>query len=451
MSPIFEHEVNFSPESATETLRAVPARAGVVALFGHNSTDRPFLMQSANLRRRLQRLLLPPEGQTKRLNLRDRVARVAWRETQSELQSLLLLHRAMRAVFGADEARRKLRLSPPFVVRYAVENRFPRIYVTNHLRRRSLHTTFGPFASRLDAERYREAVEDLFVIRRCFLELHPSPDDPGCIYGEMHKCMAPCQQRCTDAEYHGEAERTLAFLKTRGESLAAEHVSARDAASADMLFEEAAAAHTRATKARSTGAIADPLIGPLDALRAVLLVPLREAADTPEVQVFLFADGSLRGPEQVSLLGVRLAKEQAEVGSSLFAQPRMHAAVALDADKGNTATAETSSENGTLEVSPEERMLAAIARLEDGPGATDMSVLGDHLAMLRRWYYRPEKQRLGVLLRSERDTWPVRKLVRAAAKLAMPEPARPAAIETTGEDHATDVSSEATPHAIPRL
>ena len=99
----------------------------------------PFLMQSANLRRRLQRLLLPPEGQTKRLNLRDRVARVAWRETQSELESLLLLHRAMHTAFGADEARRKLRLSPPFTVRYAVENRFPRIYVTNHLRRRSLH------------------------------------------------------------------------------------------------------------------------------------------------------------------------------------------------------------------------------------------------------------------------------------------------------------------------
>ena len=112
--------MSFAPESAVEILREVPARAGVVALFGHSSTDRPFLMQSANLRRRLQRLLLPPEGQTKRLNLRDRVARVAWRETQSEIESLLLLHRAMRTVFGAEEARRKLRLSPPFTVRYAV-------------------------------------------------------------------------------------------------------------------------------------------------------------------------------------------------------------------------------------------------------------------------------------------------------------------------------------------
>ena len=424
VAPVFEHEVSFAPESAAETLREVPPRSGVVALFGHNSTDRPFLMQSANLRRRLQRLLSPPEGQTKRLNLRDRVARVAWRETQSELESLLLLYRAMRTVFGADEARRKLRLSPPFTVRYAVENRFPRIYVTNHLRRRSLHTTFGPFASRLDAERYREAVEDLFVIRRCFMELHPSPDDPGCIYGEMHKCLAPCQQRCTDAEYHAEARRTLAFLETRGSSLAGEHEAARDAASGDMLFEEAAAAHARATKAKNTGAGADPLVGPLDRLRAVLLIPLRESADAPEVQVFLFSDGLLRGPERLSLLGVRLAKEQAEVGSSLFAQPRMLAARALDPASSNAVSQEPRSVEDAVQISPEERMLAAIARLEEESGTTDTAVLGDHLAILRRWYYRPEKQRAGVLLQPERDSWPARKLVRAAAKLAMPGPVR---------------------------
>lgn len=446
VGPVFQYEADFAPESAEEMLRNIPPRAGIVALFGHNSTDRPFLMQSANLRRRLQRLLLPAEGQTKRLNLRDRVARVAWRETESELESLLLLYRAMRTAFGAEEARRKLRFSPPFTVRYAVENRFPRIYVTNHLRRRSLHTTFGPFASRLDAERYREAVEDLFVIRRCFMELHPSPDDPGCIYGEMHKCLAPCQQRCTDAEYSAEADRTLQFLKTRGESLAAEHEVTRDRASADMQFEEAAAAHARAAKAKTTGALADALIGPLDALRAVLLVPSRVPRSSPEVQVFLFADGSLRGPEHLSLLGVRLAKEQAEVGSSLFAQPRMLAAVPIGSTPAEGGSA--AQEGAEVTISPEERMLAAITRLEEAPGAVDVATLGDYLAMLRRWYYRPEKQRIGVLMRPERDAWPVRKLVRAAAKLASPEP--PQTVDTVSEAKSTSLA-EATGDNAPQL
>jgi excinuclease ABC subunit C len=415
--PIFEHEVHFDTERAAEILRGVPPAAGVVALFGHSSNDRPFLMHSANLRRRLQRLLEPTEGQTKRLNLRTRVARIAWRTTHSELQSLLLLHRANTLVFGAEGARKRMRLSPPYTVRYAVENRFPRIYVTNHLRRRSLHTTFGPFASRLSAERYREAVEELFVIRRCFMELSPSPDDPGCIYGEMRKCMAPCQARCTDEEYHAEAERTLLFLTTNGASRIAELEAERDAASADMQFEEAAAAHQRVLKAKATAALADDLVRPIDTLRPVLLVPhAAPHSDEPRVQVFLFADGCLRGPEIVSLLGVRLAKEQHEVGSSLFAQPMMLAAVPLDGSDGAAPAAAESAE---------ERLLAAIARLEDGGAASDTTELGDHLALLRRWYYRPEKQRAGVAFFRERDAWPIRRMVRMATKLAAPaqEPA----------------------------
>ncbi len=370
-------------------------------------------MQSANLRRRVQRLLEPSEGQTKRLNLRTRVARIAWRTSHSELQALLLLHRAYTLVFGEEGARKRMRLSPPFTIRYAVENRFPRIYVTNHLRRRSLHTTFGPFASRLSADRYREAVEELFVIRRCFLELAPSPDDPGCIYGEMKKCMAPCQARCTDGEYLAEAHRTLAFLESGGASLVKELEAERDEASADMRFEDAAAIHTRVVKVNGVAALADDLVRPLDRLRLVLLLPHRERIeDEPRVQVYVFVNGSLRGPQIVSMLGVRLAKEQHEVGSSLFAQPMMLSAVPM---QDAAATGESVSTE-----SPEERLLTAIAKLEDESAPPDTTRLGDHLALLRRWYYRPEKQRTGVVFFQERDEWPVRRMVRSAAKLAQP-------------------------------
>lgn len=436
--PIFTRELTFTPDTAADVLREIPPAAGVVSLFGHNSTDRPHLLQSANLRRRLQRLLLPDETKSKRLNLRDRIARIAWHPTHSNLESLLLLHRAMSVVYGTDEARKKLRLTPPFTIRYAAENRFPRIYVTNHLRRRSLGTTFGPFASRLDADRYREAVEDLFLIRRCFLELHPSPDDPGCIYGEMHKCQAPCQARVTDEEYRAEAERTLAFLQTRGASLMADLEAERDTFSADMLFEEAAATHTRITKTKAVADIADRLIAPLDSLRALLLIPCPGAKpeDEPQIQLFLFAEGCLRGPHTISLLGVRLAREQAEVGSSLFAQPMMLAAVPLhepglvsavsaipDTPAFSTTQKPPASQDTTA--SAEERLLAAIALLEATPGTDDPAVLGDHLAILRRWYYRPEKQREGALFLQEKNAWPARKIIRAAAKLLTPAPPPP--------------------------
>ena len=440
--PIFEHELTFAPEQAADVLRALPAASGVVALFGHGSADRPHLMKAANIRRRLQRLLEPAEGQTKRLNLRDRIARIAWREAGSEFESLLLLYGAMKLAFGVAEARKRMRLSPPYTIRFAAENRFPRIYVTNHLRRRSLVTTFGPFASRFAAERYCEAVEELFLIRRCYLELHPSPGDPGCIYGEMHKCMAPCQVRCSDEEYSAEAAAVLAFLQTRGQSRVGELEAERDRASADMLFEEAAAAHTRVQKVKAAAALADEIVQPVSDLRAVLLMPCPSRADSaePHIGLFLFADGCVRGPRRVSLLGVRLAKEQAEVGSSLFAQPMMLAAVPLDGGPTPSSPAEAQGSQTTTagaSSSAEERMIAAIAELETGSAAADTAELGDQLALLRRWYYRPEKQRVGAIFQRERDAWPVRRMVRSAARIAAGPKAQPSEPPPPGEDQQT--------------
>jgi hypothetical protein len=48
---------------------------------------------------------------------------------------------------------------------------------------------------------------------------------------------------------------------------------------------------------------------------------------------------------------------------------------------------------------------------------------GDYLALLRRWYYRPEKQREGAILLPNADgTWPVRRLLNAAAREVLGRP-----------------------------
>ena len=69
----------------------------------------------------MARLLAPPEVVgadgtpvlSKRLNLRERVARIGWTQTGSEFESLLVLYRAMSGIFGVAEARRRMRLGTP--------------------------------------------------------------------------------------------------------------------------------------------------------------------------------------------------------------------------------------------------------------------------------------------------------------------------------------------------
>src|SRR5437879_1051454 len=101
--------VPFEAEQAQEILRGVPAAPGVFALCGARKGDEPYLTRTADLRRRMRRLLDPPEAQSKRLNLREKVARIEYSVTGSEFESSLVLYQAAVALFGYAEARRRLK------------------------------------------------------------------------------------------------------------------------------------------------------------------------------------------------------------------------------------------------------------------------------------------------------------------------------------------------------
>ena len=256
-------------------------------------------------------LLAPPEvldesGQpvpSKRLNLRARIRFIEWTRTGSEFESTLMLYRAARFAFGAEEARRRLRLHTPYMLRVTMSHRHPRVYSTNRLSKRSLHEFFGPFPSRAAAERYCDAVLDLFLLRRCYEDLEPYPEHPGCVYGEMNKCMQPCKEgnpaACTPEQYAHEAQRVFAFFSTRGQSLLDEVAAQRDAASDAMDFETAAALHKQWEKVRAAALLADELVRPVDQLRALVLQEAAPAKRTPaakKLQFFSSSTAVLQGP-----------------------------------------------------------------------------------------------------------------------------------------------------------
>jgi excinuclease ABC subunit C len=456
----FAHRIEFLPENAAALLRTLPAAPGVFALRGE--AGEPYLTRAADLRRRLRRLLAPPEaldadGQpvpSKRLNLRARIRFIEWTRTGSDFESTLLLYRAARSAFGPDEARRRLRLHAPYVLRITMSHRHPRVYSTNRLSKKSLHESFGPFPSRAAAERYCDAVLDLFQLRRCYEDLEPYPEHPGCVYGEMNKCMKPCKegnpQACTPEQYAHEAERVFAFFNTRGQYLLDEVAAQRDAASEAMDFEAAATLHKQWEKVRAAALLADELVRPIDQLRALILQeaapdsspePATDAVEsnTADAAVFLLAHGQLTGPARLSTLGVRAVREQTAVGSSLFAQPLMLAAVPLEPSPLNTNTdpGAPCPDSGTwtsteTTLTPEDRARAAIESLTASTQpVTDIAELCDHLSLFRRWYYRPEKQRAGEVFlpaispngSGGDGAWPIRRILNGAARVVLGPPA----------------------------
>ena len=440
----FVRKLAFTPEDAEAILREVPARAGVFALRGERETDQPYLTRAADLRRRLRRLLLPPEAVdaegkpvlSKRLNLRDRVRSIEWTETGSEFESVLVLYRALHANFGEAEARKRMRLFPPYFLRVTMAHEHPRVHVTNRLSRRGLAESFGPFASRASADRMSEAVGDIFKLRRCHEDLIVHPEHPGCAYGEMNRCMAPCKAACSPEDYAAEAQGVFAYLRSQGQSLMAEIAARREAASEAMDFEAAAALHRHWEKAKAVAGSADPLVRAAGEVRALIVQtapPLPDGEGKEDAAVFLLDNGHLFGPERLSILGVRAVREQTAVGSSLFAQPLMLTAIpegvgAAGPGQGNAGQGDASQgDAAATALSPEDRARVILGRLEEHVrrlGDPEPAERGDALALFKRWYYRPEKSRGGeVLLPNPDGSWPVRRLLNAAARVVLGPPA----------------------------
>jgi excinuclease ABC subunit C len=437
----FERRLEFVPERADEILREVPAAPGIVCLRGERESDQPYLTRAADLRRRLRRLLASPEAVdeqgrpvlSKRLNLRERVRWIEWTRTGSEFESIFKLYCATRAIFGQGEARRRLRLHPPYVLRITMGHVHPRVYATNRLSRSSIAESVGPFPSRAAAERYCDAVLDLFKLRRCHEDLEVSPEHPGCAYGEMKMCLEPCKTACTEEEYRAEAERVRAFFVSGSESMLGELAAKREAASEAMDFEAAAELHKVWERVKAASQLVDEIVRPLPELRA--LIVQRAAGGSAEEQekaaVFAFDVGRMVGPEGLATLGVRAVREQTAVGSSLFAQPLMLTPIPLEEMTLEAGDLQQKRPEETL--NPEQRARAVVEALEDrtrAEGEPEPAERGDYLALLRRWYYRPEKQRAGAILFPNADGgWPVRRLLNAATREALGKPREAAPVD----------------------
>src|SRR5215475_13555172 len=243
-------------------IEALPNTPAVFVLWPKEGD--PYLSKTALLRRRLLRLFKERERPSRLLNLRHTAGRIEYQLTASAFEWSVVHYEEARRLFPERYLDiLKLRL-PPYV-KIVLANEFPRSHITTHLTR-TAGVYFGPFRSRASAERFEAQFLDLFQIRRCQEDLAPSPNHPGCIYGEMAMCLRPCQEVVGPAEYNHEVTRVLDFLRTDGQSLLTAIAHSRDRLSEEMMFEEAARQHKRLEKVQEVIKQADELARDVDLL-----------------------------------------------------------------------------------------------------------------------------------------------------------------------------------------
>jgi excinuclease UvrABC nuclease subunit len=401
---VLAHKLTFSPDCDDNFFAEIPAASAVFLLRGDGV---PYVSKTATLRRRLQRLLGKPAEQSKRLNLHERVREIEFTPTGSDFESQFLLYNLLRENFSKTYAER-LRLRPAPLVKLHLENEYPRASVTTRLGRlvweqppsavrssearnsedpknKSAMLTqdsrgrlsphgqniyYGPFPSRAAAEKFASAALDFFKMRRCVDDLHPDPTFPGCVYSEMKMCLAPCYKGCTDDEYHIEVARVRAFFDTAGESLNRELSNQREQASAQLAFEEASAIHGKFEKLKHLLLQLHEIVQPINRLQAIIVQPSAEAGG---VELFQFMHASLRGPFTFNI-------EQTGEPQSM------------------------------------ESRLQSLISTFPAPEAGSTSEHSEHLAILKRWYYR--SNRVGeIFFADDRGALPWRRIVRGIGRV----------------------------------
>jgi excinuclease UvrABC nuclease subunit len=382
---LLTNSIPFSPDHALDFFAQFPAAPAVFVLRGAEAAAEPYVGKTANMRRRLLRLLAPPESQSKRLNLRERVAIIDYSLTGSDFESVLLLYRTLRQEFP-DSYQKRLRLRPAPVVRFNLENEYPRAYVTTRIGKltgKSLY--YGPFRSRAVAEKFLNDSLDLFKMRRCTFNLNPDPAFPGCVYSEMKMCLAPCFKGCTDEAYTVEVARVQAYFDSAGQSLLQELETERERLSAELDFEGAAAQHAKIAKIKGVLSACDEICGRLDQLNAVIVQPALEAK---AVTLFHFHRSELSGP----VVFVVEAEDDSQ--------------------------------------SQERRIKAALEQIRFG-GPPSAQRFMEELAILKRWFYRSHK--VGEIFfasdhfSKDQGELPMRRIVRGVGRVFRGEKEQPAA------------------------
>ncbi len=390
---------DFDPTRDEDFFAALPPHPAVCLIQSRAKNAEPFLIRTQDLRRRLQRLLGPPDPASKRLNLRELASGIRYRLTGSSLEQIFTYYQHTKHLFP-QRYRKLTRLRPPAVLKISLRNAYPRCYVTRRIAvdETGLPTAgayYGPFPSRKSALAFSEQALDLFKVRRCQIKIRRDPTFPGCIYSEMKMCLAPCFAGCTKEEYDAEVQRLVQFLDTNGNSLRAAIEDERERASADLDFERAAQLHKRIEKLDAALRFRPELPHRIADLDAVIL---QRAAEDQSIGVFGIHGGRLAEPFFLRF-------------GEIASQPRSAEHIFKDYLEGNAAAAQ----NG-------EKPATAIST------TTAREELSEHLALVSRWFY--SNPRDGEIFFREKD-WPYRKILRACSRLLNPKAAEPPATEPT--------------------
>jgi excinuclease UvrABC nuclease subunit len=240
----FDARLDVEAPLSDQKLAQVPARRGVVALFADD--DKPIvLMTAADIRARVGARLREPAEKTARrsADLRQITRAVLWRLAGSHFETDLRFFNICRSIWPKTCAT-MLAWKPAWFVHVDPADRHPHFCATRKVFA-SPGRYFGPFATENSASRFLEVIQDGFDLCRDYRCLRQSPRAERCTYGQMGKCLSPCDGSISMEDYRAAVAKASDFAAGGRNDYRQELSGRMRAAAVNLQFELAGRIKTR--------------------------------------------------------------------------------------------------------------------------------------------------------------------------------------------------------------
>lgn len=220
-----------------QKIENLPNRPGVY-LFKDQKGTVLYVGKAGNIKHRVSSYFQGAgEKDTKRLALQKKVADIETIVTETEKEALLLEDHLIKEHHPRYNI--KLRDDKRYpCLRLNIEEDFPTLSIVRRIKKdRSIY--FGPYPSATSLKETLKLIRHLFPIRTC-RDVQFSNRKRPCINYEMERCLGPCCEKISPAQYGEIIQQVRMFLEGRNKDLL-ERLKKRMEEEAELLhFEKAA-------------------------------------------------------------------------------------------------------------------------------------------------------------------------------------------------------------------
>ena len=256
-----------------EAIAKLPHEPGVY-LFYNKRGDVIYVGKAKNLRDRVGSYFYHNVGHTRKVTeLVRNVQHLSFETTETELSALLTEMKYIKKHQPRFNTAMKRDRKFPFI-RIDVADTFPTISWRYEIEEDGAEY-FGPFSSRYAVESALDTINHLFLLRECGGTLRPTTRFSPCLYYDIKRCGAPCNETQSVGAYQKEVLRVKQFLSGKHEEMLAGLTASMEECSADMRFEDAADIRDRLHALRRVIRQQEVMIAPVQQQDFIIVTPAR--------------------------------------------------------------------------------------------------------------------------------------------------------------------------------